>query len=143
MSRAMRSRCRDAFLQRPLVGASAAQKELTDVLADLGAAPIVEFETEIGYTLDAVVEWRGVRIGVEFDGPKHFMIDTGEPMGRKMLKRRQLRAFGWSRLLSVSYLQWSNVPLYDGTSTRRERQRKLVEFLLDSACTGNEHSRRT
>ena len=108
------------------------------MLAELGATPMVEFETEIGYTLDAVIEWRGVRIGIEFDGPKHFKIDTGEPMGGKMLKRRQLRAFGWSRLLSVSYLQWYNLPSYHGTSTRKQKQRKLVEFLLNSISSASD-----
>ncbi len=56
-----------------------------------------------GYSLDLVVEWRDERLGVEVDGPSHFV--GREPNGTTLLKRRQLRHLGW-RLVSATHWKW-------------------------------------
>ena len=67
-------------------------------LASLGLRPEEEVVLHDGYSLDFVVEWRGERIGIEVDGPFHFI--GHEPNTATLLKRRQLRHLGWW-LLSV------------------------------------------
>ena len=42
------------------------------------------------------------RIAIEADGPLHFCINCNHPLGRTVLKHRQLRALGW-KVLSVSF----------------------------------------
>ena len=55
-----------------------------------------------GYSVDLVVEYEGVRIAVEVDGPSHFLGDSEHYNGSTMLKHRQLRSSGWP-VLSVPY----------------------------------------
>ena len=60
--------------------------------------------TPQGYSLDAVVSHGGREVAVEVDGPSHFVGRT--PTGTTALKRRQLRAAGWT-LLPVPYWEWN------------------------------------
>ncbi len=53
-----------------------------------------------------MVEWRGERVGVEVNGPSHFI--GHDPNSATLLKRRQLRHLGW-RLASVPYWEWNEV----------------------------------
>lgn len=41
------------------------------------------------------------RMGIEVDGPIHFAVNSNHPLGRTVLKRRQLTALGWD-MISVS-----------------------------------------
>lgn len=59
-----------------------------------------------GYTLDWLVQWRGVSLGVEVDGPRHFL--GRRPSGATALKRRQVRAFG-TPLVSIPYWEWDGM----------------------------------
>jgi RAP domain len=63
-------------------------------LADLQDVTCVEVEvpTSIGYRLDAVVVFQGNRIGVEVDGPSHYVGRSESLNGATLLKHRQLRA---------------------------------------------------
>ncbi len=54
-----------------------------------------------GYSLHFVVERGGERIGIEVDGPSHFV--GRKPNGATLLKRRQQG----SRLVSVLYWEWN------------------------------------
>lgn len=63
-----------------------------------------EVQTEEGYSLDFVVEWRSQQIAIKVDGPSHFVGRT--PNGATLLKRRLLRHLGW-RLVSIPYWEWS------------------------------------
>ncbi len=74
-----------------------------EALTSLGVCPAEEVVIHEGYSLDFVVEYSGERIGIEVDGPSHFV--GGEPTGTTLLKRRQLRHLGW-RLVSVPYWEW-------------------------------------
>ena len=42
------------------------------------------------------------RVAVEADGPEHFAVNCNHPLGRTVLKRRQLKAMGWD-VISVSW----------------------------------------
>ena len=98
-------RCRAAFGSeegRP----SQMQLHVGVALASLGLRPEKEVVLHEGYSLDFTVVWRGERVGVEVDGPFHFI--GREPNGATLLKRRQLRHLGW-RLVSVPYWEGDEV----------------------------------
>ena len=105
-------RCRAAFGSegRP----SQMQRNVGVALASLELRLEEEVVLHEGYSLDFVVVWRGERVGVEVDGPFHFI--DHEPNGATQLKRRQLRHLGW-RLVSVPYWEWDEV---DASSQRAE-----------------------
>ena len=42
------------------------------------------------------------RVAIEADGPEHFAVNCNHPLGRTVLKRRQLTAMGWD-VISVSW----------------------------------------
>ena len=71
--------------------------------SDLGLQPKDEVVIDEGYSIDIVVNSAGVTVAIEVDGPSHFVGRT--PTGATLLKRRQLRSFGWS-LLSLPYWDW-------------------------------------
>ena len=98
-------RCRAAFCA--VEGApSRLQRDVVRALSALGWQPREEVRTDQGYSLDAVVRVDGRDVGVEVDGPSHFV--GREPTGATMLKRRQLRAAGWP-LLAVPYWEWNEL----------------------------------
>ena len=96
-------RCRDAFSSENGV-ASKLQRDVVASLLALELALREEVRTPQGYSLDAVVLHHGGRkVAIEVDGPSHFCGRT--PTGATALKRRQLRAAGWT-LLPVPYWEW-------------------------------------
>ena len=98
-------RCRAAFCA--VEGApSRLQRDVVRALSALGWQPREEVRTDQGYSLDAVVRVDGRDVGVEVDGPSHFV--GREPTGATMLKRRQLRAAGWP-LLAVPFWEWNEL----------------------------------
>ena len=60
-----------------------------------------------GYSIDAVVEVNGKTVGVEVDGPSHFIGDSRSLLGRTILKRRQVPAIDGIELVSVPYWEWN------------------------------------
>ncbi len=83
---------------------SGLQRQVGAALTSLRLFPAEEVMLQDGYSLDFLVEWGGKRVGVEVNGPSHFV--GREPNGATPLKRRQLRHLGW-RLVSVLY--WESV----------------------------------
>ena len=65
-------RCRAAFGSEE-GRLSQMQRNVGVALASLGLRPAEEVVLHEGYSLDFVVEWRGERVGVEVDGPSHFV----------------------------------------------------------------------
>jgi RAP domain len=97
-----------------------------DVVATLGKLHDVtdvkvDVSTPSGYSLDAVVVYRGVRIGVEVDGPTHFVGGSSQsPNSRTILKHRQIRALERSlKLVSVPYWEWDEI---DNGSNKERRE---------------------
>ena len=58
------------------------------------------------------VRVRQRRAAPQVDGPSHFLGDSDVPTGATLLKRRQLRAFGWP-LLSVAYFDFVPTGMYE------------------------------
>ena len=100
-----------------------------------------EVLTDIGYSLDAVIVYRGgERIGVEVDGPSHFVGPSlRSPNGSTVLKHRQLRTLeGWN-LVSVPYWEWSEICNAIGgrdPTTLESKKQAYMRDLLDGAGAG-------
>lgn len=123
---ALLERCRASVGVTPGGAApvSQLQAQVVDALRKLGLQTTVEVLTPQGYTIDAVVHAGGREVGVEVDGPSHFMGAANTPTGKTRLKRRQLRAFGWS-LVDVPYWEWN--ALQDDAAKAKYLVRKMTE----------------
>ncbi len=55
-------------------------------------------------------DWRScwLQVAVEFDGPYHFTVNTQQPMGPALLRRRTMQALGWT-LISVPFYHWHSL----------------------------------
>lgn len=100
---------------------SAAQGEVTNSLRALGLQPAIEVLSRSGYSFDATVQWRGVSVGVEVDGPSHFS-RARTPTAATRLKHRQLRRLGW-RLCSIPWWEWAKCP--------KQQRPQLLRAALD------------
>jgi hypothetical protein len=120
-SRDLLQRCRVAFTASE-ARASNLQLQVGRMLSSLGLNAQTEVRTEEGYSLDYVIEWSGQRIAIEVDGPSHFV--GQKPKGATLLKRRQLRHFGW-RLVSIPYWEWGE--LAEVAASKRSDKRAISE----------------
>ena len=111
---ALRQACRDAFVDKE-GQPSQLQSDVVRELRSRGAHVEEEHRCEAsGYSIDALATLKdGRRLAVEVDGPSHFLGRSHQPTGATLLKRRQLRYFGWA-VKSVAYWDWSagNVTLH-------------------------------
>ena len=106
LSPALRKKCRQAFFSR-LPQPSRLQDDVISVLSSIGMSPEEEVLTPSGYRLDALVEVNGIKVGIEVDGPSHFM--NQEPTGSTLLKRRQVHTLDDIHIISVPYWEWREV----------------------------------
>jgi hypothetical protein len=67
-------------------------------------SPEEEVLTPSGYRLDALVEVNGEKVGIEVDGPSHFI--NRDPTGSTLLKRRQVSTLDGIPIVSVPYWDW-------------------------------------
>ena len=103
---AFESICYEAFISvEPQV--SDLEKNAVSVLSSIGLNPKEGRLTEKGYSLDALVEVSGKNVGVEVNGPSHFI--GRDLTGRTMLKRRQISAIDEIALISVPYWEWDEL----------------------------------
>ena len=111
------SRCAEAF-RASNVSPSLFQAEVAHALAGLQLEVSEEVRLESGYTLDLVVDCGGTLVGIEVDGPSHFLGGAipGAPTGATLLKRRQLRHQGWCV---------ASVPLHDWQAARGQEHEYL------------------
>ena len=103
---ALCEKCRQAFISR-LPQPSRLQDDVISVLSSIGMLPEEEFLTSSGYRLDAIVKVNGMKVGIEVDGPYHFM--NQDPTGSTLLKRRQVSILDGIRIVSVPYWEWNNL----------------------------------
>jgi len=87
---------------------SGLQRSIAAALATLQLGFEEEYlEPRTGYSLDLALP--SSRVGVEVDGPSHFLLPDGrgvrKPNGPTLLKRRLLAAAGWS-VISVPFYEW-------------------------------------
>ena len=106
---------------------------LASLASSLELSPKNEVVLHEGYSLDFVVNWNKYLVGVEVDGPSHFM--GREPTGATLLKWRQLRHLG-IRLVSVPHWEWERLDSDNKCKERTERA-KYMQSLLDSAVTAS------
>ena len=106
---------------------SRTQREVAKALLSLGASVHQEVVLEEGYSLDMVVDWRGQRLAVEAGGLSHFV--GREPTAATLLKRRQLKHFGW-RLVAVPYWEWDEIERHPDKSTRDRRRADYLSSLF-------------
>eukprot|EP00985_Skeletonema_marinoi_P019753 scaffold11435_cov98-Skeletonema_marinoi.AAC.2 len=62
-----------------------------------------------GYRIDALVEVNGKQVGIEVDGPHHFIGKSRSPLARTILKRRQVPLIDGIELVSVPYWKWDKL----------------------------------
>jgi hypothetical protein len=70
-------------------------------------SPEEEVLTLSGYRLDAIVEVNGEKVGIEVDGPSHFI--NREPTGSTLLKHRQVSTLDNVQIISVPYWEWNKL----------------------------------
>eukprot|EP00891_Asterochloris_glomerata_P000405 jgi/Astpho2/405/Aster-x0924 len=89
------------------VHVSALHREVSDCLAHMGVAHLLEHLAVDGlFSLDIVLlPDSPTRICIEVDGPYHYTVNTLQPMGHTLIRRRLLKLFGWS-VITVPYYDW-------------------------------------
>ena len=102
------NQCYNAFISQELKG-SKFQDAVISELSSIGLELKLEEEvlTTSGYHIDALVEVNGKKIGVEVDGPTHFI--GRRPTGRTLLKLRQVLNVDGIHIVSVPYWEWNEV----------------------------------
>eukprot|EP00579_Thalassiosira_antarctica_P012125 CAMPEP_0201911798 /NCGR_PEP_ID=MMETSP0903-20130614/2629_1 /ASSEMBLY_ACC=CAM_ASM_000552 /TAXON_ID=420261 /ORGANISM="Thalassiosira antarctica, Strain CCMP982" /LENGTH=282 /DNA_ID=CAMNT_0048446599 /DNA_START=243 /DNA_END=1091 /DNA_ORIENTATION=- len=98
------SKFRGAFVSQQPSTTSGSQSDIIRELSNMGLRPGKEVPTPKGYFLDALIIIDGKDIGIESDGPYHFM--GREPTGRTILKRRQVTNLEGITLVSIPYWEW-------------------------------------
>eukprot|EP00956_Cyclotella_meneghiniana_P027156 scaffold60399_cov70-Cyclotella_meneghiniana.AAC.2 len=114
-------RCKRTFLSAG-TRSSSLQNDVVSELTSIGLNPIEEYLTKSGYSIDALVEINGKKVGVEVDGPSHFM--GRRPNGRTLLKRRQVETIDQISLVSVPYWEWNKL------GKDRDKKQRYLKALL-------------
>ena len=102
----LREKCQKAFLSR-LASPSRLQENVISILTSIVLQPEEEGLTKSGYCIDALVEVNGKNIGIEVDGPSHFV--GRKPNGSTLLKRRQVNTLDEIEVISVPCWEWYNL----------------------------------
>ena len=119
----LREKCHQVFHE----AGTSSSKLQNDVISELnlmGLRPVGEFLTPSGYSLDVLVEFNGKTIGIEVDGPSHYI--RGLPNGATALKRRQVSTIDKIPLVSVPYWEWNRL------GNDQEKEQNYLRSLLDS-----------
>jgi hypothetical protein len=114
--------CRQAFISLSYQS-SRLQDDVTYELSSIGMLPEEEVLTLSGYRLDALVEMNGEKVGIEVDGPSHFI--NREATGSTLLKRRQVSELHYIQIVSVPYWEWDKLG-----KDRTKKQDYLRSLLL-------------
>ncbi len=101
-------KCLNAFVSRdPHV--SELQQKVVAQLTLVGLESKEEVLMGSGYRIDAIVEVNGKKVGIEVDGPSHFVGRSESPLARTILKRRQVPSIDGIELVSVPYWEWDKL----------------------------------
>ena len=117
--------CYNAFISEEPTP-SKFQDDVIVQLSSIGLYPKEEVLMDSGYSIDALVKVNGKTIGVEVDGPSHFMGRSKSPTGRTIMKRRQVPSIDGIKLLSVPYWEWDK--LGNEQAKKQEYLRELLEL---------------
>ena len=94
----------NAFVSQDITQ-SKLQDDVISQLSSMGLELEEEVLTKSGYRLDALVEVNGKKIGVEVDGPTHFL--GRNRTGSTILKHRQITNLDNIPVVSVPYWDWN------------------------------------
>ena len=111
----LREKCRYAFISS-MPKPSRLQDDVISELSSIGLRPEEEFLTNSGYRLDAIVKVNGMNVGIEVDGPSHFV--GRKPTGNTLMKHRQVNTLDAIPIISVPYWEWKKL----GNSSDRKQQ---------------------
>eukprot|EP00985_Skeletonema_marinoi_P008055 scaffold3587_cov151-Skeletonema_marinoi.AAC.5 len=104
----LQERCFNAFISdEPTV--SKLQDDVVAQLLHIGLETKEEVLVGSGYRIDAIVKVNGKTIGIEADGPSHFIGRSKSPSGSTILKRRQVSSIDGIELVSVPYWNWDTL----------------------------------
>eukprot|EP00956_Cyclotella_meneghiniana_P037576 scaffold140783_cov73-Cyclotella_meneghiniana.AAC.1 len=123
LPKSMQDKCKQMFLSSGTTS-SKLQKDVVRELKVMNLDPFEEYQTQSGYSLDALIDTEGKKLGVEVDGPFHY-IDR-EPNGSTLLKQRQVSTIDEIPLVTVPYWEW------DKLGNDRGKKRKYLQTLLGS-----------
>eukprot|EP00984_Skeletonema_dohrnii_P003719 scaffold1283_cov79-Skeletonema_dohrnii-CCMP3373.AAC.4 len=125
----LQERCYDNFISaEPTV--SKFQDDVVAQLSFIGLDPKEEVLMGSGYRIDALVEVNGKTIGVEVDGPHHFIGKGRSPLARTILKRRQVPPIDGIELVTVPYWEWDK--LGKDQAKKQEYLRHLLGLKIDN-----------
>ena len=117
----LQEECYEAFVS-VVPSPSKLQDDVMSELRSIGLDPDEEVLTTKGHRIDALVEVNGVKIGIEVDGPHHFI--GREPTGSTILKHRQVANLDGIPIVSVPYWEWNKL----GKSG--DKKQKYLQTLL-------------
>eukprot|EP00986_Skeletonema_menzelii_P021150 scaffold33403_cov148-Skeletonema_menzelii.AAC.3 len=100
------SRCFNEFSKQSLI-TSDLQKQVVSVLHSVRFNVDEEVQTNSGYFLDATFINNGKVIGLEIDGPSHFI--GKKKKGNTILKKRQVANIDHIPIISVPYWEWNDL----------------------------------
>ena len=126
--------CYKAFISKDPT-ASKFQDDVVARLSSIGLEPKEEVLMDSGDRIDAIVKVNGKTVGVEVDGPSHFIGKGRSPTGSTILKRRQVPSIDGMELVSVPYWEWNNK--YD--NDRVKRQLEYLRERLGLSSIGAAH----
>ena len=98
-------RCHNALAYRSDQHKSRLQIDVVAELTAMSLSPEEEVKLPSGYSLDAMIDINGNKIGVEVDGPSHYI--GQQPNGGTILKHRQISSIDGVSLVSVPYWEWN------------------------------------
>ena len=131
----LRARCRVSFIvnDKESANPSQMQKRVTEQLRSLfwgmeSFSVHEEVRCDSGYSIDVVVDDKKQgKVGVEVDGPSHFIGETQRHAGATELKHRQLRHHKW-KLITVPYWEWTALKVEtEPMAMSRYLRKKLAE----------------
>ena len=124
LPQSLQKKCNDAFISR-VPEPSKLQDDVVSELSSFGLPLEEEVLTKSGHRIDAVVEVNGKQVGVEVDGPSHFIGNRSRtPTGSTILKHRQVVNLDGIPLVSVPYWEWNKFKKDSGK--KQQYLRKLL-----------------
>jgi hypothetical protein len=119
----LREQCYQAFITSDAT-VSRFQRDVVHELTSMDLTPVEEYRTPSGYSIDALVEVNGRRVGFEVHGPSDFV--DRKPTASTILRLRQIRAVYKIPLVSVPHWEWAEL------GTVHEKKQQYLRGLLDS-----------
>jgi hypothetical protein len=104
------------------------QDDVIAQLSSIALEPKEEVLMDSGYRIDVIVEVDGKTIGIEVDGPYHFIGSSKSPLARTILKRRQVPSIDGIEVASVPYWEWDKLGKDEGK--KQEYLQRLLTLTL-------------